>query len=527
LTVNPALGPTTATGGFPATHYVGVAGLGADAAELDAADPRAGVFGFRARSMSARLSDGASNTIALAGVSQKLGPWGRGGDATVRGLTQRPYIDGPDGFGSGQPDGMLVGMADGSVRFLPKNIDPEVLERLVTIGGDARALAASAKPPVEAMQPEAANEAVPPPKRKPSKGALTARLAERISSIEFKATPLSEVVELLSQLSTVPITLDSNGLAAAGVEPDARVSLSMNDATIGEVLDEALRPYQLKYLEVGDQLIVTDSRQPAENVESTRFAVTDLVVAGSDEARLAQLVETFVAPAAWQAAGGAGSIKAADRELEVEQAPAVVKQVADFLDKLRMARELPITRREGRRLSLASRWARAQDKLAEPVTANFAEPAPLSEITAHLQKGARIEIVFDGVGLAEAGIKPTERSKFSCDKQPLGRALDGLLEPLELGYRALSGKRIEITSAHVVAEQPELEFFSVKSLIQAGDDADEFAARLRKEVAPSNWREHGGMATLAIDGVSSYLLVLAPQPVQVELERWLEEQSAR
>ncbi|HVX10462.1 MAG TPA: DUF1559 domain-containing protein [Pirellulales bacterium] len=530
LMVNPALGPSTATGGFPVTHYVGVAGLGADAAELDADDPRAGVFGFRPRALPGRGSDGASNTIALAGVSQKLGPWGRGGAATVRGLTQRPYIDGPDGFGSGQPEGMLVGMADGSVRFLPKSIDPEVLERLVTIGGDARRepLASSGKPTVEAMPPEAAREAAPSqPKRKPPKGALAARLTERIPSIEFKSTTLSELVELLSQLSTVPITLDSNGLAAAGVEPDARVSLTLTDATIGEILDEALRPYRLKYLEVGEQLIVTDSRQPAENLESTRFQIADLSAPGSDEARLAQLIETFVVPAAWQAAGGAGSIKAAERELAVEQTPAVIKQVADFLDKLRMARELPITRREGRRLSLASRWARAQEKLAEPVTANFAEPAPLTEIAAHLQKGVGIEIVFDGLGLAEAGIAATERTKFSCDRQPLGRALDSLLEPLELGYRVLSGKRIEITSAHVVAEQPELEFFSVKALLQSGDDAEEFAARLRKEVAPSSWREHGGMAALAIDGVSSYLLVLAPQPVQVELERWLEERAAR
>ena len=58
---------------------------------------------------------------------------GAGGEATVRGLTQRPYINGPDGFGSGQPDGMLAGMADGSVRFLTKNMAPVVLEQLARI----------------------------------------------------------------------------------------------------------------------------------------------------------------------------------------------------------------------------------------------------------------------------------------------------------------------------------------------------------------------------------------------------------
>jgi hypothetical protein len=45
--VNPAIGPQTNAAGFPVTHYVGVAGLGEDAARLKADEPRAGVFGYR------------------------------------------------------------------------------------------------------------------------------------------------------------------------------------------------------------------------------------------------------------------------------------------------------------------------------------------------------------------------------------------------------------------------------------------------------------------------------------------------
>ena len=40
--VNPALGPAATEAGFPVTHYVGVAGVGPDAGELPADDPRAG-----------------------------------------------------------------------------------------------------------------------------------------------------------------------------------------------------------------------------------------------------------------------------------------------------------------------------------------------------------------------------------------------------------------------------------------------------------------------------------------------------
>jgi hypothetical protein len=50
-------------------------------------------------------------------------------------LTKRPYIESPDGLGGQHPGACLFGMADGSVHALSSNIDPNVLERLMTIAG--------------------------------------------------------------------------------------------------------------------------------------------------------------------------------------------------------------------------------------------------------------------------------------------------------------------------------------------------------------------------------------------------------
>jgi hypothetical protein len=538
LMVNPAMGVGTTKAGFPVTHYVGMAGLGADAGQLDAADARAGVFGFRARLAPAKIPDGASNTIALAGVSGKLGPWAAGGGATVRGLTQRPYINGPDGFGSGQPDGMLVGMADGSVRFLAKDTDPEVLERLATIGsGDspAASVAAVKSPALKEMSAKPAADkatAAPKPARKPLQTNIAKHLNDRIAAIELKDnTTLSDLADLLSQLSSVPITLDADGLAAAGVDADATVSLRLSNATIGEILDEALRPYGLKYIPVGDQLIITNGQPAADALETTTFQVDDLAASAepSDE-KLARWIETFVVPTAWQSSGGAGTVAGSRGSVTIEQTPEVTAQVADFLDKLRIARELPISRREGRRLSLATHWARARDKLAGRVTANFAEPTPLKEIAAHLQEVSGMQIVFDGLALAEASHSPADRGKLSANEAPLSEALERLLEPLKLGYRAVNGQTLEITSHRDLADELELELYPAKPLLPADagpGDLDQLSARIRSEVLPSSWREQGGSGVLAIDPSSSYLIVLAAQPAQRELERWLEEQASK
>ncbi|MDB5388076.1 MAG: hypothetical protein JWM11_3722 [Planctomycetaceae bacterium] len=59
-----------------------------------------------------------------------------GGRTTIRGLTAKLYINGPNGIGSGKRSGGVhVLMADGSVRFISENIKPEVFEALATMAG--------------------------------------------------------------------------------------------------------------------------------------------------------------------------------------------------------------------------------------------------------------------------------------------------------------------------------------------------------------------------------------------------------
>jgi hypothetical protein len=121
--------------GFPVTAYVGMAGVGVDGPTLPVTSPKAGVFAYDRVTRIRDITDGTSNTIMTAECSKDLGPWGAGGRATIRALTKQPYIEGPDGLGGQHPNGCLFGMADGSVQFVNKDIDPKVLEALMTIAG--------------------------------------------------------------------------------------------------------------------------------------------------------------------------------------------------------------------------------------------------------------------------------------------------------------------------------------------------------------------------------------------------------
>ena len=133
LLLNPAWDTLVGTDGYPATHFVGVAGVGEDAAVLPTGHPRAGIFGNDRDVRLMDVADGLTNTLLMAGVQSRHGSWAAGGEATVRGFTAEPYLRGPDGFGTGQDQGMHVLMADGSVRFLAKETSPILIRRLAAM----------------------------------------------------------------------------------------------------------------------------------------------------------------------------------------------------------------------------------------------------------------------------------------------------------------------------------------------------------------------------------------------------------
>ncbi len=138
------------TPGPPVCHYIGIAGVGADAASLPLGDVKAGAFGYdRQRPLSPRgFPDGTSSTIFVAESNLNPGHWATGGPATVRGfdpatvpytgVAGRPFggfhISEPTWF---SPNRYLVTvcMADGSVRTIRDTVAPEVLEALATAAG--------------------------------------------------------------------------------------------------------------------------------------------------------------------------------------------------------------------------------------------------------------------------------------------------------------------------------------------------------------------------------------------------------
>jgi len=135
---------------WPNTSYVGIAGIGADAASLPLEDKHCGVFGYERRTTIDDVKDGTSRTFCVLETALDNGHWAAGGMATVRSIDpeQQPYIGANCPFGidhrqpflgsvhfTRQPLLTNAALLDGSVRQLDASIDPRILEALATIAG--------------------------------------------------------------------------------------------------------------------------------------------------------------------------------------------------------------------------------------------------------------------------------------------------------------------------------------------------------------------------------------------------------
>jgi hypothetical protein len=147
------------------THFVGLSGVGPDAADPEfRSDPanvhKLGVFGYDQPMALKSLERGLSNTALMIQIPHDgraaPGAWLAGGGSTVRGVPEKgsikPFVS--TRF-NGQRGTMLL-MADGSVRFVSEKISDTALQALVTVKG----------PTPEGFELDVEAPRVPPPVKK-------------------------------------------------------------------------------------------------------------------------------------------------------------------------------------------------------------------------------------------------------------------------------------------------------------------------------------------------------------------------
>ncbi len=346
---------------------------------------------------------------------------------------------------------------------------------------------------------------------------VNVRLADSIPVVEAREMPLADFLSLVSDLSTIPISIDADAVAGMGQSFLAPVQLKLQSTTVADVLEAALEGLKLGYQVQDGQLIV--GYPSPQNLREVKYALYDFV--GTDDQLLnplGEMVRRLVAPQSWQQNGGPGTMKAKGGALLVQQTDPVHTQLLIFFEKLRVARGLPLrSHYDPGRFVLTTRTDKARPLLQHPITANFGTPQSLAAVVKWLHQTTGATILIDHAALARQETSIESECAAVALNQPLASFLDELLTPIDLAWRAIDERTLEITTREAAATQMELEFYPVRDQVIDAAAGQALVVQIESKIGSQVWGDKPDQAAILFDAPSRTLIVRAPQKVQAKL----------
>jgi hypothetical protein len=346
---------------------------------------------------------------------------------------------------------------------------------------------------------------------------IAEQLGTRVESFAVKDMPLSRFVETISDLADIAVTLDPFELELAGVTLGQKVTIDSKEVTVEKVLRDVLATQRLDLVERNGQLGIALAGGDARREIS--YDVADL--AGAEDATsIANLVQRFVAPDSWTAAGGGGTIEVEKSTLRIEQSQRVRHELFIFCERLRLARGLSQrSRYPASLLTTASPYAAASPLLKQPATFTLLPWTRLADAVRHWQDASKLTILVDWRALAELDLGPSSPVACSANNRTWEDTLDRILEPLDLAWWPAGGETIQITSRDALDNIRRIDFYEVpKTLRDQHPNNAALMESLQKELADI---DGPSPPVMEIDEPSSRLIVLASPSTHRELSKRL------
>jgi hypothetical protein len=336
------------------------------------------------------------------------------------------------------------------------------------------------------------------------------QLGVKVESLELADVPLARFADMVAEIGNVPVTIDPNALAMAGLSPRTTVAVQARGTTLEKMLRDVLAKQRLDYVERDGQVIVVHPNRDARRVID--YDVKDLLEPDArDATSLSELIVRFVVPDSWKEAEKGGSIRVEGTKLHVDQSNQVQIQILLFCERLRLARGLaPKSKYPAERLSIESPYAKLAPKFGKPTTFTFLPWTRLGDVVGHWQVSTGVTILVDWEALAKEELAPATPIACSVINRPWDAALDAVLEPLGLAWWAVDGETIQITSKTALGQMERIEFYaSLKERPGNDEAANDEVMRIER------------------DGPSGRMIVLASPDVHRKLSVGIDKSSSQ
>ncbi|MGL4593306.1 MAG: hypothetical protein ACRCUY_01100 [Thermoguttaceae bacterium] len=367
---------------------------------------------------------------------------------------------------------------------------------------------------------------------------IQSNLELSVRRMNFRETPLYLAVRSLSNIINVPVTFDVDQMRGMSVNISSRISHEVSDSKISEILQQILNSFLLEFVVEEKQITISTSKENREQLVEKTIFVDDLVSEIGDEKpeKLIDSIKRLISPNVWNHSDkefGEAFLNFSDdkKSIQIKCTQKEQNSVLCLLEQIRVIRQLPQqTNLSGQNLAPeAFGW----DTVLQPITLNYYQPTPLSEIFKQLEDRLKITILIDHKSIHRA-LSPfqTLKGTVQCNNGTLDEALTLLLNSVDsvlLSYRIIGESVLEITTQEAI-NKPEKMSVEVHRYVQknsplADETPEELCEIIRSALAPNSWYDSQhpetiGLGDIVIDRLAGCLIVRQSQPIQRQLRRW-------
>lgn len=347
------------------------------------------------------------------------------------------------------------------------------------------------------------------------------RLGDPIVRIEFDNMPLNEFASFVTQMSTVPVTLDPIALASADINAKTPISVKQTQTSIEGILNSAVRPFGLE-IQATDKSARLRITQPLDGHKRVaQLLVDDLAANQQEVADIAYLMTHLVEPLSWKQSRGDGLYRIDPGKIMITQSEVAHFKAVVFLEKLRIARGLPQRSSFSKELfDLTLRSDQLSPALQKDVKLQIVVPTPFYKVVDQLEKKSGLTILCDWDSLAMNKLGPATPVTLTAPGVTTQQALEQFCQAWKLETLPINATTVQLVSARTTPIMPWLEFYDVSKLQLGKSEAAALINNAKREL--SDLRKTG-YGDLQYDPVSKHLIALLSkddhQRLQFALQR--------
>lgn len=377
-------------------------------------------------------------------------------------------------------------------------LDPDAFEESASTNPGP----ADASPALPQVEVSTAPELVPPIPEVD----VAQRLRDPIVRIEFEKMPLNEFASFVTQMSTVPVTLDPLALASADINAKTPISVKQTQTSVEGILETAVRPFGLE-VQATDKSARLRITQPLDGHKRVaQLLVDDLAKDQKEVADIAYLMIHLVEPLSWKQSRGDGLYRIDPGKIMITQSEAAHFKAVVFLEKLRIARGLPKRSNFSDELfDLTLRSDQLSPALQKEVKLQVVVPTPFYKVIDQLEKKSGLTILCDWDSLAMNKLGPATPVTLTAPGGTTQQALEQFCKAWKLEALPINSTTVQLVSERSVPIIPWLEFYDVSKIQLGKSEAAALINNAKREL--SDLRKTG-YGDLQYDPVSKHLLAL-------------------